>query len=341
MAIVVVNPNPVFDRTILLDRLVPGSVMRTQHVEVTAGGKGVNVARVLRSLGVEATLVLPVGRADHVQYSRLLDQEGVRSVPFDVSGSVRIASIYREESGGRVTVVNDAGYPLPASEWYAFIDFVTCHVTADDLVLIMGSLPADLPIDSAALLVEACHRRGAEVLLDTAPAWLAGAWKSAPEVVAPNVHEAMASLSESRATVFDDNAMTQAEHRAMAIDLARHVQEQTSRVALVTAGAAGVAVDDGESAAWIPAPHVSVVSAVGAGDSFVAGLAVRWHDDRISGRPITWTQAVRFGVACAAASCEVVRAGGAHADRVRELEGSIYAHSVARADYVEPGCSQS
>ncbi|HBF26556.1 MAG TPA: hypothetical protein DDW61_02095, partial [Actinobacteria bacterium] len=45
MAIVVVNPNPVFDRTIVVERLVPGTVMRTLEVEVTAGGKGVNVAR--------------------------------------------------------------------------------------------------------------------------------------------------------------------------------------------------------------------------------------------------------------------------------------------------------
>ena len=51
MAIVVVNPNPVFDRTIVVERLVPGTVMRTLEVEVTAGGKGVNVARALRVAG--------------------------------------------------------------------------------------------------------------------------------------------------------------------------------------------------------------------------------------------------------------------------------------------------
>ena len=51
MAIVVVNPNPVFDRTIVVERLIPGTVMRTLEVEVTAGGKGVNVARALRDAG--------------------------------------------------------------------------------------------------------------------------------------------------------------------------------------------------------------------------------------------------------------------------------------------------
>jgi 1-phosphofructokinase family hexose kinase len=332
MSIVIMNPNPVFDRTIVIDRLVPGSVMRTQHVEVTAGGKGVNVARVLRSLGVESTLVMPVGKADHGQYSQLLDDEGAHATLFDVGGSVRVASIYREQSGGRVTVVNDAGYPLPAVEWRAFVDFAASQVSEGDTVLIMGSLPADLPVDSAALLIHACRCRGAEVLLDTAPEWLRGAWDSSPEVVSPNIHEAIASLRGTQAAVFDDDAMTDDEHRAVAIDLAREIHQRTSQVACVTAGSAGVAVDDGESTSWIPAPSVAVVSAVGAGDSFVAGLTVRWSEDRRARRSVDWADAARFGVACAAASCEVVRAGGAGPDRIAELEGSISTHLVVGSE---------
>ena len=56
MAIVVVNPNPVFDRPIVVERLIPGTVMRTLEVEVTAGGKGINVARALRALQVAMAL---------------------------------------------------------------------------------------------------------------------------------------------------------------------------------------------------------------------------------------------------------------------------------------------
>ena len=93
MAIVVVNPNPVFDRTIVVERLVPGTVMRTLEVEVTAGGKGVNVARALRALQVPATLIAPVGRDDGQRYKRLLAEEGTDVDAFDVSGFVRIASI--------------------------------------------------------------------------------------------------------------------------------------------------------------------------------------------------------------------------------------------------------
>jgi len=68
---------------------------------------------------------------------------------------------------------------------------------------------------------------------------------------------------------------------------------------------------------------VDVVSAVGAGDSFVAGLAARWHHDLESGRDVDWPAAVGFGVACASASCEVVRAGGVERSRALHIAAEM------------------
>lgn len=323
MAIVIVNPNPVFDRTIVLERLVPGSVMRTQSVEVTAGGKGINVARVLRSLDVEASLIVPVGRVDHERYAELLDGEGAQASYFEVSGPIRVASIYREQADDRVTVVNDAGFELPTEEWADFVAFAASRVSADDIVLVMGSLPAGLPTDAAAVLVDALHARGARVLIDTAPRWLEPVLSHGPDVVAPNIHEALAALDGAESSVFDDSAMSDAEHRVQAIELSRRIARVTGRIACVTAGSTGVAVTTTDETWWVDAPSVDVVSAVGAGDSFVAGLASRWAADQTSGTGVNWAQAARFGVACAAASCEVVRAGGADVDRITDLDLAI------------------
>lgn len=323
MAIVVVNPNPVFDRTIVLERLVPGTVMRTLEVEVTAGGKGINVARALRALKVPARLIVPVGSDDHQRYGHLLADEGADAEIFDVSGFVRIASIYREASSEQVTVVNDAGYRLPESEWNAFVAFAAEQVQPGDIALVMGSLPAGLPVDAAARLVAALQRSGAAVLLDTAPTWLAPALAVHPDVIAPNVHEAHAALSDEATSVFDDSAMSDAEARETAIALATRCAEQSQGFACVTAGSAGVAFAGAETDGWITAPNIDVVSAVGAGDSFVAGLAAHWLGDLDSGREVDWHAAVGFGVACAAASCEVVRAGGVEPERARELAAQM------------------
>ena len=323
MAIVVVNPNPVFDRTIVVERLVPGTVMRTLEVEVTAGGKGVNVARALRALQVPATFIAPVGRDDGQRYKGLLAEEGADVEAFDVSGFVRIASIYRESTSDRVTVVNDAGHLLPEAEWDAFVGFAADRVQSKDLVLVMGSLPAGLPADAAARLVRACHARGARVILDTAPTWLASAMSAHPDLVAPNIHEAHAAVTSSATSVFDDSSVDDTRVRAEAMELADQCAEKTTRMVCVTAGSAGVAFSGGDERGWIDAPSVDVVSAVGAGDSFVAGLAARWHHDLKSGRDVDWPAAVGFGVACASASCEVVRAGGVERSRALHIAAEM------------------
>ena len=323
MAIVVVNPNPVFDRTIVVERLVPGTVMRTLEVEVTAGGKGVNVARALRALQVPATLIAPVGRDGGQRYERLLAEEGADVEAFDVSGFVRIASIYRESTSDRVTVVNDAGHLLPETEWDAFVEFAADRVQSKDLVLVMGSLPAGLPADAAARLVRACHARGARVILDTAPTWLTSAMSAHPDLVAPNIHEAHAAVTSSATSVFDDSTVDDARARAEAMELAGRCAEKTTRMVCVTVGSAGVAFSGGDERGWIDAPSVDVVSAVGAGDSFVAGLAARWHHDLESQRDVDWPAAVGFGVACASTSCEVVRAGGVERSRALHIAAEM------------------
>ncbi len=70
MALIIVNPNPVFDRTITVNELIPGAVMRTLNVELTAGGKGINVARVLRAFGRPAPLIIPTGAQDRAHETK-------------------------------------------------------------------------------------------------------------------------------------------------------------------------------------------------------------------------------------------------------------------------------
>ena len=236
---------------------------------------------------------------------------------------MRIASIYRESTSDRVTVVNDAGHLLPEAEWDAFVEFAADRVQSKDLVLVMGSLPAGLPADAAARLVRACHARGARVILDTAPTWLASAMSAHPDLVAPNIHEAHAAVTSSATSVFDDSTVDDARARAQAMELADRCAEKTTRMVCVTAGSAGVAFSSGDERGWIDAPSVDVVSAVGAGDSFVAGLAARWHHDMESGRDVDWPAAVGFGVACASASCEVVRAGGVERSRALHIAAEM------------------
>lgn len=328
MAVLVFNPNPVFDRTITVHELIPGAVMRTLDVELTAGGKGINVARALRTLGREAPLLIPVGVEDRVRYSSLLDDEGALAQIVEVEGPVRIASIYREEVSARVTVVNDSGHPMKASDWLRTHECVLASVEAGDIVLVMGSFPPGLSPEHLPALIADLHDVRVRVLLDVSPHWLAVSLGSHPDVVTPNLDEAEAVVSETSADVMDAKSPDQDAARIRAERAANSLCALGARRAFVTAGAAGVAMADGVAVTWFPAHAVDVVSAVGAGDSFVAGLVHEWSA-AATGDAVDWAGATRYGIVASASSCENIRAGGIDSARIAELMETLHKVSLS------------
>lgn len=320
MALLIVNPNPVFDRTITVPELVPGAVIRTLDVELTAGGKGVNVARALRALGDPAPLLIPVGADDAPRFTALLRGEGADLTVIEVPGPVRVASIYLEERASRVTVVNDAGHSMDPREWERVLVQVQALVAPGDIVLCMGSFPPGLDSDALTGLIRVAHRADARILVDTSPAFLSGSLSARPDVVVPNLDEALAALEGGDSHVMDAHGHSADEIRHLAMRAATDLVARGAARAIVTAGAEGAAMATDTALTWVPAHPVVPLSTVGAGDSLVAGIAHVWQR---SGDATDWTEALAMGVACAAASCEQVRAGGIDPDRVMEINAAV------------------
>lgn len=300
-------------------RVSPGAVIRAQGVELTCGGKGINVARALRALGSQALLVLPVGTRDRARYEQLLAAENLAAEILPVTGGVRTATILLESETERVTVINESGEFEEPAQWREVIGRVLDTVHAGDLILVMGSLPSGLAPDALVDLVTGAQARGARILVDTAPLWLEPVVAIHPDVVAPNLDEAEACLGLTDARVMDSHALDDSTARARADSAARALVDRGAQIALVTAGGAGVAVATSDAHAWVPAVSVDVVSTVGAGDSFVAGFAHAWQHQGMSNDVAVLIDCVRSGVASAAASCEQVLAGGVVRERYDAL----------------------
>jgi 1-phosphofructokinase family hexose kinase len=297
----------------------PGAVIRAQSAELTCGGKGINVVRALRSLGAEALLILPVGTRDRAAYEGLLAAEKLAAEIIPVAGGVRTATILLESDVDRVTVINEAGTFEDPAQWRDVVTRVVTTAHDGDLVMIMGSLPSGLAASALVELVAGLHARGARVLVDTAPQWLENVLATKPDVITPNLDEAEACLGLTDARVMDSHSLDDTEARGRADRAARQLVERGARIALVTAGGAGVAIATADAHAWVSAVSVDVVSTVGAGDSFVAGFAYTWQDSGMKEDLSAIVEAVRSGVASAAASCEQVLAGGVVRARYSEL----------------------
>jgi 1-phosphofructokinase family hexose kinase len=315
--VLIATPNLCLDRTQFVSQLVPGAVMRALSVEVTAGGKGFTIARLVRAHQRPATLVGLVADRDRGRLLGLLHEEGAEVVDVPMPGDARMAMIMVEQLGGRITVLNEPGSTLDAETWDRYLEAVRMSLPRHRTLACSGSLPPGAPEAGYGQLVELAREAGVLALVDSAPAPLRASLASEPDLVTPNLQEAEAAISGVSGSVLAD---ADEDVRERATEAAVTLCRLGSRNAAVTAGAHGVALAEGSfgRVRWFPAAEVEVVSAVGAGDSFLAGVILELERDP-SAAAVDWGAVMLRGSATASASCEQLRAGGVDPERVEEL----------------------
>jgi tagatose 6-phosphate kinase len=274
----VVALNPAIDVTYDIDRLRPGATNRVEAVRSRAGGKPINVARILAALGVEVTLV---GLATADVLERLDQDRAISATWIDVPGEARRTVTIVERHGGQVTSFNEPGPSLTDDVWPRLQDAVAQHLPAAAVVL-SGSLPPGLPDDAYARLIDLVRAKtvGSFVALDTSGRGHVPALVAGPDLTKPNTDE-LAELGWGDGTVLAG---------------AGDVQARGSAVVAVSCGPAGlVALTD--SGTWLlaQAPVVDGGNPVGAGDAVVASL-VSTH-----GSGLDWPERLRRAAALGAA----------------------------------------
>jgi 1-phosphofructokinase family hexose kinase len=315
----VLGANLALDRTLRLARLVPGHVQRPESVVVTGGGKSVNVLRAARAHRAHAVLVANLPGRTGSYLASLLEEEGHLVVPVPTRGEARCAMILLE-AGGRVTVINEPGPELSASDAAALLAALDASLaeargSPEPRVLVAsGSLPPGADAGLYGSVVRIAHRHGFLTVVDTSSAALAGALHARPDVVSPNLAEAEAVLGGG----VDESVEPEGDGvRDRALDAAADLTARGARAALVSAGRHGLAGADGAGAFWLSAPPVPEVNPVGAGDALVGGLAVALEQGS------RLRDAAAVGVATAAASVAHPLAGAVEPAVLARLLGTL------------------
>src|SRR4051812_7679708 len=174
----IAGPNLTIDRTGTLDDLRPGAVLRFRSMEVTPGGKGLNVARASRALGAPAVLVGFVpGRIGAAAAEMIAAEEvELRGVP--ARGELRSTTIVMEPTG-RTTVINEPGPELEPGEWDAYEAEIAAALEGQRVLVCSGSIPPGAPKGAYGRLVELARARGAAAVVDGSGAALSEALGSA------------------------------------------------------------------------------------------------------------------------------------------------------------------
>lgn len=305
----IAGPNLTIDRTLTIDELRPGEVLRFHAATISPGGKGVNVARVGRALALRAVLVgFAPGHTGHAAAKMLEDERiDVRAIP--VGGEIRSTSVILEDTG-RVTVLNEPGPVITERDWAGYEAAIKRELAGHRTLVCTGSVPPGAPADAYGRLVAIGRDAGVLTLVDAAGPLLRRAVAARPAVVTPNLSEAERMLDRESP---DGVPLPVDEARGRAIDAAVRLVELGAEMAVVTAGAAGLALAGEGGSRWLRAPHVAPRNPVGAGDSFVGGFVAAVEEG------MGHADAVLFGAATAAASVEQALAGGIDPQRARDL----------------------
>ncbi len=256
--IVTVTPNPAVDRTVFVDALRPGTITHGARSWSEPSGKGVNVALALHTHHRPAIAVLPVGGPAGAHLVTMLDDAGLDYAAVTIAGDVRV-NISISEPNGLVTKINESGPTLSDAEGQALLEAACTRSRPGGWVAGCGSLPGGLADDFYARLVDAGHRAGAHVVVDTSGSSLVKALAAGPDLIKPNADELAGAVGATLATIGD------------AVDAAQELRTRGAKAVLASLGADGALLVDGSGVSHGVAPVATVVSTVGAGDALLAG----------------------------------------------------------------------
>ncbi|MEA2493307.1 MAG: 1-phosphofructokinase [Thermoleophilaceae bacterium] len=320
--ILTVTLNAAIDRTLAVPNFHVGRRHRAVEQTAVAGGKGVNVARALRSLGRPVLATGAAGGGTGARIIGLLEDEGITNDFVRINEESRMSTAVIDPTDGVTTEINERGPALSGAERERAVERILYLAQGAQIVVLCGSLPRGVPVELYGQLVEELRRLGVRTVLATEGEALRVGTRAGPDLVTPNVTEAEELVGHE----FSDD-----EDRLNGV---REIVAMGARDAVLTFESGCVALLGGDSAERV-AYRVSVeprepVSDVGAGDAFLAGYVAALYEGRSA------EDALRFATACGAESVRHVGAGVIDPREVERLLPEVTVERLVQPAILSP-----
>jgi 1-phosphofructokinase family hexose kinase len=311
--ILTVTLNTAIDKTLAVPNFRLGRRHRTVEQTSMPGGKGVNVARVLKTLGQP---VIATGLAGGATGTRIVEQLTNLSVLSDfvrISEESRTNTAVIDPTTGEQTEINERGPSVSEQEIELFVDKLLYLAKGASWCVYAGSLPRNVDVDVYARLIRELRRSGVICVVDTDGDPLRRAVRAEPDVISPNVLESEELVGHE----FND-----AEDHVIAV---REMLELGAREAVMTTPDGCYAMLRAEEAhgapslyrVRVPPGRIEPRATVGSGDAFLAGYVSARYSGKSS------EQALVYGVACGAESTQHLGAGLVDPGEVDRLLGDV------------------
>lgn len=258
--------NPSLDYIVSVNDFQLGLTNRTDSELILPGGKGINVSTILMNLGIDSTAFGFAAGFTGEEIIREVEAMGIRSDFIKIDSGISRINLKLKNIDG--TEINGSGPEISEEKIEELLRKLDILGEGDILVL-AGSIPASMPADMYSTIMERLQHKNVTFIVDATKDLLINVLKYKPFLIKPNNHE----LGE----LFDVKLTTREE----VIPYGKKLQKQGARnVLLSMAGEGAVLVAEDGSVYEAPAPKGTLVNAVGAGDSMVAGFTAGWIEKK-------------------------------------------------------------
>ena len=292
--IVTVTLNAALDRTLTVPNFQRGQRHRASQGLMLAGGKGINIARALKLLGVPVVATGLVGGRTGTRIVDELTGEAILNDFVRIEDESRTSTAVVDPTAPTYTEINEWGPAVRPEELEMLLGKLAYLAQSADAVVFAGTLPRDVDEGFYGEAVRELNRRGVRTVLDSEGQPLRLGVQAEPFLVSPNQREAEGLVGQEFSD--DDDFL-------LGLD---SIAERGARNVLITQEAACFALLREERAARryrARAPEVEPVSAVGSGDVLLAAFLAAWLDEKPA------DEALRAAVATGTASTLEVGAG--------------------------------
>ena len=258
--------NPSLDYIVSVNDFQLGLTNRTDSELILPGGKGINVSTILMNLGIDSTAFGFAAGFTGEEIIREVEAMGIRSDFIKLDSGISRINLKLKNIDG--TEINGSGPEISEEKIEELLRKLDILGEGDILVL-AGSIPASMPADMYSTIMERLQHKNVTFIVDATKDLLINVLKYKPFLIKPNNHE----LGE----LFDVKLTTREE----VIPYGKKLQKQGARNVLISmAGEGAVLVAEDGSVYEAPAPKGTLVNAVGAGDSMVAGFTAGWIEKK-------------------------------------------------------------
>ncbi|MDE6376483.1 MAG: 1-phosphofructokinase [Ligilactobacillus sp.] len=275
-----VTVNPSIDYIVQLNELTLGEVNRMDYDNKLPGGKGINVSRILKELGLDNTAWGFLGGFTGEFVKEALEKTGLKTNFTLIKADTRINVKIKAQAE---TEINGRGPELTKEEIAAFTAQFD-KLTADDVVIFAGSLVPSLSDDFYFDLIKVIRQKGAQFVIDTTGESLLKTLPENPLVVKPNNHE-LAELFGVKLNSIDD-----------IVKYGKKLLEMGAQHVLISMAGDGGLMITKDKVYRSYAPKGTVINSVGAGDSMIGGFTGTYAKTK---DPL---EAFRYGLACGSAT---------------------------------------